>query len=86
MPITSIAPGQAAACSSGPNSTAPAPPAKVKPAAAKSDTVELSSAAQATLAALKEASETPAQTAQEAGGGDAQAQRLLATEAENKLV
>jgi len=41
------------------------------------DTVQLSSAAQA---ALKELTETPAQTAQEAGGGDLQAQRLLAKE------
>jgi hypothetical protein len=42
------------------------------------DTVQISSAA---LAALKEARETPAQTAQEAGAGDAQAKRLLAKEA-----
>jgi len=32
------------------------------------------------MAAVKEATETPAQTAQEAAGGDAQAQRLLARE------
>jgi hypothetical protein len=36
------------------------------------------------LAALQEATETPAQTAQEAAGGDIQAQRLLATEAAAK--
>jgi len=41
------------------------------------DRVQLSSAAQA---ALREAVETPAQTAKEAASGDAQAKRLLATE------
>jgi hypothetical protein len=41
------------------------------------DTVQLSSAAQS---ALQEATETPAQTAKEAAGGDLQAQRLLAQE------
>ena len=45
------------------------------------DSVQLSNAAQAALAALKEAAETPAQTAKEAGNGDLQAQRLLAKEA-----
>jgi len=38
-------------------------------------------AAQAALAAAQEAKETPAQTAQEANGGDRQAERLLAKEA-----
>jgi hypothetical protein len=41
------------------------------------DTVQISNAAQA---ALKEATETPAQTAQEARNGDGPAQRLLARE------
>jgi hypothetical protein len=50
------------------------------------DTVQLSKAAQATLAALQEARETPAQTAREAGKGDRQAQRLLAKEAAAKSV
>jgi hypothetical protein len=45
------------------------------------DKVQLSSAAQA---ALHEASETPAQTAKEAGTGDQQARRLLAVEAAAK--
>jgi hypothetical protein len=45
------------------------------------DSVQLSSAAQA---ALQEAMETPAQTAKEAGKGDAQAKRLLAREAAAK--
>ena len=43
----------------------------------KADAVQLSSTAQA---ALQEASETPAQTAKEAGGGDMQAKRLLTKE------
>ena len=42
------------------------------------DTVQISSAAQAVL---REAIETPAQTAKEASSGDHQAQRLLAKEA-----
>ena len=42
------------------------------------DTVNLSNAA---LAAYQEATETPAQTAQEARSGDPQAQRLLTREA-----
>jgi hypothetical protein len=41
------------------------------------DTVQLSSGGKA---ALQELSETPAQTAKEASGGDAQAKRLLAKE------
>jgi hypothetical protein len=53
---------------------------------ADTDTVHLSSAAQAHLSAiqtvLQEAAETPAQTAKEALGGDRQAQRLLAREAQ----
>jgi hypothetical protein len=53
---------------------------------ADTDTVHLSSTAQAQLsaiqAALQEATETPAQTAKEAFGGDRQAQRLLAREAQ----
>src|ERR1035441_1970543 len=50
-------------------------------AAGPTDSVQLSSAAQAAVAALQEARETPAQTAKEAGSGDLQAQRLLANEA-----
>jgi hypothetical protein len=38
------------------------------------------------LAALQEASESPVQTAKEAGTGDRQAQRLLAKEAAQKSV
>ena len=51
------------------------------PSATVTDLVQLSQAAQAMLAALQEATETPAQTAKEAGNGDLQAQRLLAKEA-----
>jgi hypothetical protein len=48
------------------------------------DAVQLSSTAQAALAARKELAETPAQTSQEAIKGDHQAQRLLAKENANK--
>lgn len=48
----------------------------------KTDAVQLSNAAQA---ALKEASETPAQTAKEAGSGDMVAKRLLAKEHAEKV-
>ncbi len=66
---------------------APKKPALSKPpAAAHTDTVELSQTAQAALAALQEASETPAQTAKEASQGDVQAQRLLAKETAQKHV
>lgn len=58
------------------------PEAKAAPTV---DTVQLSAAAQATSAALKEAMETPAQTAKEASGGDPQAVRLLASEAAAKV-
>lgn len=51
------------------------------PRSSGSDSVQLSQAAQARLAALKESKETPAQTSKEAAGGDQQAQRLLAREA-----
>lgn len=57
-----------------------AQPIQSKPEASgagKTDAVQLSSAAQA---ALQEASETPAQTAKEAGTGDMVAKRLLAKE------
>jgi hypothetical protein len=72
-----------AANAAQPKATASATPSQ-KPtqtassASAPSDTVQISSAAQALL---KESRETPAQTAKEAAGGDHQAQRLLAKEA-----
>jgi hypothetical protein len=60
-------------------STQKAPQAEPK-SPGSADSVQLSKAAQATLAALQEISETSAQTAKEAGHGDLQAQRLLAKE------
>jgi hypothetical protein len=71
-PLQAIA--QPAAVSKQPSPATP----KAAPAAAPADTVQISSAA---VAALKEAQETPAQTAKEAAGGDIQAKRLLAKEA-----
>jgi hypothetical protein len=56
--------------------------AQSKPAPANNtDTVQLSQAAQAKIAAMQEARETANQTTQEASHGDVQAQRLLAKEA-----
>jgi hypothetical protein len=57
---------------------------KSQPAKTPTDTVQLSAAAQAQAAAIKELSETRVQTDQEANGGDLQAQRLLAKENTNK--
>jgi hypothetical protein len=48
------------------------------------DSIQLSPAAQARIAALHEARETSQQTGQEANRGDLQAQRLLAKEAAAK--
>jgi|ERR1017187_3947043 hypothetical protein len=64
----------------------PQPKSQSTTTSSSTDTVQLSSAAQAALAAVKEAQETPAQTAKEAGGGDPQARRLLAREAAAKTV
>jgi hypothetical protein len=64
--------------STNPNSK----PAQSKPSGASTtDTVHLSSVAQSLI---QEATETPAQTAREAAGGDVQARRLLAKEAADK--
>ena len=58
-----------------------AAPQRSKPTPAHTeDSATLSSVAQAALAASKEATETSAQTAKEAGLGDNQAKRLLAKE------
>ena len=59
---------------SSPKTTQAQPASK---ASIPTDTVKISTAAQA----LQEAKETPAQTAKEAQGGDHQAQRLLAKDA-----
>ena len=86
-PISSAPPTQPVAKSS----EAPAPkPAPSKPQAAAAavgggDSVHLSSTAQALLAAMQEATETPFQTAKEASGGDPQAQRLLANESASRV-
>lgn len=53
-----------------------------KPQPTKTDTVHISNAA---LAAVQEATETHAQTVNEASHGDSQAQRLLAKQAAAKL-
>lgn len=75
---------QPVAQSTGTSSQEPSQP---KPELATGgDTVQLSAAAQAAATAFQEAMETPAQTAQEAGRGDLQAQRLLAKEAAAKPV
>jgi hypothetical protein len=58
-------------------SKSPSPSAPHSSASIPVDTVHISSAART---AMQEAIETPAQTAQEASGGDHQAQMLLAKE------
>ena len=70
-PVGSVTQTQAAVPVSDVREKAPEPRAQPIP----TDQVQLSSAAQA---ALREAVETPAQTAKEAGSGDNQAKRLLA--------
>jgi len=76
--VTSVTQPQPAPQPTDVRAKAPEPRPQPAPPAA---TVQLSSAAQA---ALREAMETPAQTAKEAGTGDAQAKRLLAKEAAAK--
>jgi uncharacterized protein involved in type VI secretion and phage assembly len=80
--ISSISPtheAQAVAPSAATQNTAPA---KTSGSTQQQDTTQLSSAA---LAAMKEATETPAQTAKEAASGDRQAQRLLAKETASRI-
>jgi hypothetical protein len=79
--VTQAQPVDQSATTSAKKPTQPAPKSS-----ASADSVQLSQAAQAMLAALQEARETPAQTATEAGNGDLQAQRLLAKEAAAKPV
>ena len=74
---------------SGKKTPAPVSNRQSSPSAgADVDTVQLSSTAQAQLSfaqqARQEAMETPAQTLKEAMGGDRQAQRLLAREAQSQ--
>jgi len=72
-PVSSVTQAQVATQATDVRAKAPAP----RPQSVPSETVQLSSAAQA---ALQEAVETQAQTAKEAGNGDLQAKRLLAKE------
>jgi hypothetical protein len=84
QPISNVAQTQPVA---EPTKTSTAKPAQPAPKAAISaDSVNLSNAAQALAATLKEARETPAQTAKEAQGGDLQARRLLAKEEAAKTI
>jgi len=76
-PVGAVSQAQPAAQPADARPKAPAP----QPQSAPTDTVQLSSAAQA---ALQEALETPAQTAKEAGAGDPQAKRLLVRKAAAK--
>jgi hypothetical protein len=62
------------------------PTQSVPQSAISTDSVQLSKTAQAMLATLQEARETPVQTAKEASHGDLQARRLLANEAAAKSV
>jgi hypothetical protein len=76
-PVSNASQTQPVAQSQQPTAPKPAP-AATEPT--NTDSVTLSPAAQAVAAALKEFTETSTQTAQEAGHGDRQAQRLLAKE------
>jgi len=76
-PVAAVSQTQPATQPADVRPRAPATP----PQSVPTDTVQLSSAAQA---ALQEALETPAQTAKEASTGDPQARRLLAREAAAK--
>ena len=82
--ISNVTQAQPVAPSTGTPAKRPTQSAPQSPAS--TDSVQLSQAAQATLAAMQEASETPAQTATEAGNGDPQAQRLIAREASTNPV
>ena len=77
--VGSVTQTQAAAQASDVREKPPEP----RPQRIPIDSVQLSSAAQA---ALREIVETPAQTAKEAGTGDAQAKRLLAKQEAAKEV
>jgi len=77
--ITAAPPAQPVPNSAGSSQKSTQP--KSEPTApVNTDTVHLSSAAQAKVAALSESVENPGQTAKEAASGDRQAQRLLAKE------
>jgi hypothetical protein len=78
--ITSVNQAQPVAQSTVPHHKSSQPKPQPATASTGADTVHLSSAAQAALAQSKEIAETSSQTIKEAGGGDLQAQRLLAKE------
>ena len=84
--ITNVAHSQTVAPTDSSAQKQPRPKSQSSTTSSSTDTIQLSSAAQAALAAVKEAQETPAQTAKEASGGDPQARRLLAREAAAKTV
>ena len=65
----------------GPKPQSTAAPAKSPSVAAPTSASAASAVVSAAAAAIKEVTETSAQTAKEASGGDRQAQRLLAKEA-----
>jgi hypothetical protein len=81
MQIASVKPIEPAESAAPTQKSTPKPKAQAE---SGTDTVKLSSAAQAALAAQLELAETQVQTAKEARGGDPQAQRLLAEQAAAK--
>jgi hypothetical protein len=74
-PIGNVVSNQLEAQVAAPAASRSSPPEAAKQAAAPTDTVRLSSTANAVL---QESTETPAQTTKEANAGDVQARRLLA--------
>lgn len=81
-PVSNVTHAQPVAPSTKQSTQKPAQ--EVPKPASGSDSVKLSSTAQALAAALQESRETSTQTSQEAGKGDLQARRLLAREAASK--
>ena len=81
MSITAVASVAGAAAGAPVNSPKAPPASSAVHRNRPKDSVTISQAATAALAALKEATESAAQTASEAGAGDHQAQQLMAKEA-----
>ncbi len=84
--VSSVANSQPVAPTDSSTQKQPQPKPQSQTTTRSTDTLQLSSAAQAALAAIKETQETPAQTAKEASGGDPQARRLLAKESASKVI
>ena len=84
--VTNVAQSQTVSPTDSSVQKHPQPKSQASTTSSSMDTVQLSAAAQAALAAVKETQETPSQTAKEASGGDRQARRLLAREAAAKTV